>query len=173
MHALDLPRRYHTIYACGVVGLGGERQLTMQAMRRCYEHLRDGGAFAFDYSPRWNDPPAWLSRLPEGRLALPQEWPESGERENLPDGTQLELISRTVSMDPLEEVAVRQMRARLWRGDDLLQEEIHTQKLEDYSKNELVLMLVNAGFGEITITGDYSDVPANSDSRALVFIARK
>jgi len=43
MHELDLPRRYKTIYACGVIGLGGERRLTMQAMQRCYEHLRPGG----------------------------------------------------------------------------------------------------------------------------------
>jgi cyclopropane fatty-acyl-phospholipid synthase-like methyltransferase len=32
MHELDLPRRYRTIFACGVVGLGGERRLTMVAM---------------------------------------------------------------------------------------------------------------------------------------------
>ena len=34
MHELDLPRRYQTIYACGVVGLGGDKQLTMQGIRR-------------------------------------------------------------------------------------------------------------------------------------------
>jgi len=56
MHELDLPHRYRTIFACGVVGLGGERQLTRIAMQRCYEHLRPGGVFAFDYTPRWNEP---------------------------------------------------------------------------------------------------------------------
>ena len=76
MHELDLPRRYRTIYATGVIGLGGSQRLTMQAMQRCYEHLRQGGTFAFDYMVRWNDPPAWLSRLPENRRALPDEWPE-------------------------------------------------------------------------------------------------
>jgi SAM-dependent methyltransferase len=35
MHELDLPRRYRTIFACGVIGLGGEHRLTMQAMQRC------------------------------------------------------------------------------------------------------------------------------------------
>jgi hypothetical protein len=104
MHELDLPRRYRTIFACGVVGLGGERQLTIQAMRRCYEHLRPGGTFAFDYVVRWNDPPAWLSRLPERRQALPQESPESSERKPMADGCELELATRTVAMDPLEEL---------------------------------------------------------------------
>jgi hypothetical protein len=173
MHELDLPRRYRTIYACGVIGLGGERRLTLQAMQRCHEHLRLGGTLAFDYSPRWNDPPAWLSRLPEGRRALPQEWPSSAERRLLADGSELELVARTVAMDPLEEVATRQMRARLWRQGRLINEEVHTQKVEDYSKNELVLMLERAGFGDIRIYGDYSDEPATADHRVLVFAPRK
>jgi SAM-dependent methyltransferase len=173
MHELDLPRRYRTIFACGVVGLGGERRLTMKAMQRCYEHLRSGGTLAFDYWPRWNDPPAWLSRLPEGRRALPQEWPPSAERELLADGCELEIVTRTVAMDPLEEVATRQIRARLWRKEELLKEEVHTQKVEDYSKNELVLMLEQAGFGEIRIVGNYGDEPATADHEVLVFVARK
>lgn len=60
MHELDLPRRYRTIFACGVIGLGGQRQLTLKAMHRCYEHLRPGGSFVFDYQARWNDHHAWL-----------------------------------------------------------------------------------------------------------------
>jgi SAM-dependent methyltransferase len=173
MHELDLPRRYKTIVACGVVGLGGDRRLTMKAMQRCYDHLRPGGIFAFDYSPRWNDPPAWSSRLPEHRRVLPQEWPESTEREPLADGSELELATRTIAMDPLEEVATRQIRARLWRNGELLQEEIHTQMVEDYSKNELVLMLEHAGFGELHICGNYTDEPATADHNVLVFLARK
>ena len=173
MHELDLPRRYRTIFACGVVGLGGERQLTMKAMQRCYEHLRPGGTFAFDTAPRWNDPPAWLSRLPEGRQALPEEWPSSGERKLLPDGSELELVARTIAVDPLEEVQTRQIRARLWRKDELLKEEVHTQRYEEYGKNELMLVLGHAGFDDIRIFGDYSDQPATADHRVIIFVARK
>jgi SAM-dependent methyltransferase len=173
IHALDLPRRYHTIIACGVVGLGGQRHLTMQAFRRCYEHLRSGGTFVFDYSPRWNDPPAWRSRLPDERRALPQAWPESSERERFADGSELELATRTVAMDPLEDVATRQIRARLWQDGVLVQEEIHTQQVEDYSKHELILMLERAGFAEISITGDYSDALATADHSTLLFHATK
>jgi len=173
MHELDLPRRYRTIFACGVIGLGGERQLTMQAIQRCYEHLRPGGTFAFDTAPRWNDPPAWLSRLPEGRQALPEEWPSSGERKLLSDGSELELVARTVSVDPLEEVQTRQIRARLWRKGILLTEEVHTQKYEEYGKNELMLVLGHAGFSDIRIFSDYSDEPATADSKVVVFVARK
>lgn len=173
MHELDLPRRYRTIFSRGVIGLGGERRLTMQAMQRCYEHLRPNGVFAFDYMVRWNDPPAWLSRLPENRRSLPQEWPASGERKRLPDGTELELVARTISTDPLENVAARQMRARLWKDDELLKEEVHTQKLDDYSKNELVLMLERAGFRDIRIFGDFKDEAATADHNDLIFVAKK
>ena len=76
-------------------------------------------------------------------------------------------------MDPLEDVATRQIRARLWRNGELLQEEVHTQRVEYYSKNELVLMLQHASFAEMDIHGDYSDEPATADHEVLVFLARK
>jgi SAM-dependent methyltransferase len=173
MHELDLPRRYRTIYSCGVVGLGGERQLTRQAMQRCYEHLRPGGKFVFDYQVRWNDPPAWLSRLPEYRKELPQEWPSSAKRQRRTDGSEMEITTRTVAMDPLEEIATRQIRVRLWRNGILEKEEIHTQKLDEYSKNELVLMLELAGFSDIKVHGDYSDEIATADHENLIFIATR
>ncbi len=173
VYELDLPRRYKTIFACGVVGLGGDKTLTMQGIRRCYDHLRPGGVFVFDYSPRWNDPPAWLSRLPDRRHALPEEWPASGERRLMSDGCELESDARTIAMDPLEDIATRQIRLRLWQKGELLKEEIHTQEVQDYSKHEWVLMLEKAGFSEIKINGDYSEETATADSNTLIFIAKK
>jgi SAM-dependent methyltransferase len=173
MHELDLPQRYRTIYACGVIGIGGEWRLTMQAMQRCYEHLRPGGVFAFNHTVRWNDPPAWLSRLPENRRNLPEEWPESGERQRLPDGTELEEATRTVAVDPLENVATRQIRVRLWHEGELMKEEIHTQRLDDHSKNELVLMLERAGFSDLQVFGDFTDEAATADHEELIFVCRK
>lgn len=173
MHELDLPRRYQTIYACGVIGLGGAWDFALNALRRAHEHLRSGGVFAFDYSPRWNDHPAWLSRLPENRHALPDEFPQSGDRDRLPDGNELEIVTRTVEMDPLEDVATRQIRARLFHQGALLKEEIHTQKVGDFTKNELLLMLKVAGFHSVELTGDYSAAPATADHETLLFLARK
>jgi SAM-dependent methyltransferase len=173
MHELDLPRRYRTIYSTGTIGVGGSQRLNMQAMQRCYEHLRQGGTFAFDYAVRWNDPPAWLARLPENRRKEPEQWPDSSERQRAADGTELELATRTVETDPLENVATRQMRVRLWRDGELLKEEIHTQKVGDFTKNELLLMLERAGFGDIQLFGDHSEEPATADHLNLVFVCRK
>lgn len=173
IHELDLPRRYRTIVAVGVIGLGGERALTADGMRRCYEHLRPGGVFAFDFAPRYNDPPPWLSRLPEHRHKLPHPWSASGERLTLPDGDELELVTRTVAVDPLRETQTRQMRARLWRDGEMIAEEIHTMRYEEYGINELLLVLECAGFGDVEIRGGYTDEPATADHETLVFIARK
>ena len=174
MHELDLPRRYKTIIACGVIGLGGSKLLTRGAMQRCYEHLRPGGTFAFDYNVPWNDPPYWAGNLPENRRALPLDWFEpSAERKVLSNGDELENTVRIVSQDPLEDIAVRDIRFRLWRDGELIQEEIHTMKMEGYTKNELVLMLEWAGFEDIQIFGDYRDEMASMDHHNLIFVSRK
>ena len=109
MHELDLPRRYRTIYACDVIGLGGERRLTMQAMQRCYEHLRARGRVRIQPYGAMERSPAWLSRLPEYRRVYPMSGRKSSERQLLPDGTELEEATRTVAVDPVENVATRQI----------------------------------------------------------------
>lgn len=89
------------------------------------------------------------------------------------DGSELELVARTIAVDPLEETQTRQMRARLWRNGELIEEQIHTQRYEEYGKNELVMLLENAGFADIQIRGDYHDEPATPDHTDLIFLARK
>jgi hypothetical protein len=73
----------------------------------------------------------------------------------------------------LAESQIRQLRARLWRNGELLEEQVHTMRYEEYGINELRLMLKLAGFDDIRIFGDYSDEPATADHEALVFVARK
>lgn len=174
MHALDLPRRYWTIFASGVIGLGGSKALTRQAMQRCYEHLHSGGTFAFDYQVPWNDADYWRGWLPENRAALPLDWFEPvAERKRMADGDELENTTRLVSQDPLEGIAVRDIRYRLWRDGELLREEVHTLKMEMYDKNALVLMLEMAGFAKIEVFGDYTKQTATMDHRNLVFTATR
>jgi hypothetical protein len=73
----------------------------------------------------------------------------------------------------LEETQIRQLRARLWRNGELLEEQVHTQRYEEYGKNELVLVLERAGFSDVQIFGDYSDEPATADHKQLIFVAKK
>jgi hypothetical protein len=66
-----------------------------------------------------------------------------------------------------------QMRATQWRGDDLLTEEEHTLKATMYFRNELLLMMEQAGFRDIAVYGDYTDEEATPEHGFLVFVARK
>lgn len=172
MHQLDTPRRYRTIFACGVIGLGGAKLLTRLGMQRVYEHLRPGGTFAFDYPAPWNDVPYWKGWLPENRRSLPLDW-FPPQRNQLPDGDELETAVQIFSQDSLEQVSVHKFRARLWRDGEIIKEEIHDMKTECYNKDELLLMLAVAGFADVQIFGDYSTEPATMDHKDLVFVARK
>jgi len=172
MHELDLPRHYRTIFACGVIGLGGVKHLTRLAFQRVYEHLLPGGSFTFDYRAPWNDAPYWAGWLPENRRSLPLDW-FPPERHTLLDGDELETAVQIFSQDSLEAVSVHKFRARLWRDGKIIQEEIHTMHTECYNKHELLLMLELAGFEEVQIFGDYSREPATMDHENLLFVAQK
>ncbi len=171
MHELDLPRRYKTIFACGVIGLGGSKRLARLGMQRVYEHLRPQGVFAFDLQAPWNDAPYWQGFLKENRRNLPLDW-FPPNRKMTSDGDELETSVQIFSQDPLTEVSVHKFRVRLWRDGKMIQEEFHVMKTECYSTSELLLMLELAGFQDVQIFGDYPE-PATADHENLIFVARK
>lgn len=174
MHELDLGRTYNSIIICGTLGLGGSKRLTRLGMQRCYEHLEPGGIFAFDYEVPWNEVNYWRGWLPEGRRSLPTDWFEpNAERLLMSDGDYLENTVRIISQDALNGTAVKQIRFRVWRGDEMIKEEIQTLESEGYLKDELLLMLEIAGFDDVEIFGDYTDEPATMDHKNLVFVAKK
>ena len=172
MHQLDLPRRYRTIYACGVVGLGGRKDLTRQGFARIRDHLRPGGLFVFDYEVPWNDPGYWSGWQPENRRDLPLDW-FPPHRVALPNGDELENAVQIVSQNPLEAVTTRAIRHRLYRDGELIEEDVHAIDLEMYTKHELALMLETAGFATVEVRGGYTDEPATDDHENIVFIAHR
>lgn len=81
--------------------------------------------------------------------------------------------SRIANLDPLEQVLTLQMRAELWQDGQLAGVEEYTLTQNLYFKNELLLMLMQAGFDEVTVQGDFTAEEATPDHDVLVFIARK
>ncbi len=173
LHELDIPRRYRTIIACGALGLGGDRRLDNEALRRFYEHLEPGGALLLDNEVPYNDAWSWPYWLKEHHGELPMEYPPLDERRRASDGTDYGLQARLVALDPLEQTLTMQMRATQWHGDDLLAEEEHILKATMYFKNELLLMMEQAGFRDIAVYGDYTDEEAAPEHGFLVFVAKK
>lgn len=173
MHQLDLPRRYRTVLVCGGFGLGGNREHDVQALQRLYEHLEPGGLLLLDNEVPYADVRAWRSWPEDERTALPHAWRPPGERRRGADGTEYELRSRVVSLDPLAQRIVYEMRGSMWRDDRLVAEDQHTLQLTMYFTYELRAMIEAAGFVDVELRGDYTDAEPTADSAFVVFIGRK
>jgi hypothetical protein len=76
-------------------------------------------------------------------------------------------------VQPLEQQAVLEMRAYMWRDGELVTEEEHTVTLNLYFRNELLMMLERAGFDDLVVHGDHKEQSPTPDSDFLVFVARK
>ena len=66
-----------------------------------------------------------------------------------------------------------EMRAEMWRGARLVHEEEHTLHINLYFKNELLLMLERAGFGDAHVFGGNRFEPARPGDDFIAFVAQK
>jgi SAM-dependent methyltransferase len=173
LHELDLPRRYRTILVCGGFGLGGNRAHDVQALSRLHEHLEQGGLLVLDNEVPYADGKQWGYWPKEVRGELPEAWVEPQSRRKGADGAEYALRSRLVELDPLSQRITMEMRAWMWRDDELVAEEEHLLRLTLYFKEELVLMLERAGFVDVEVRGQYNDADPTPEDDFLVYVARK
>jgi SAM-dependent methyltransferase len=173
MHELDLPRRYKTILVCGGFGIGSTRAEDIQALDRFNDHLEPGGTLVFDKDAPYADRARWRYWLRDEHRSLPEPWPTRGDRRRAEDGAEYELRVRLAALDPLDQRLTYELQASMWRGGRLVGEEEHRLTERLYFRDELVMMLEQAGFAEIRVFGGYSDRPARADDDILVFSARK
>ena len=173
MHELELPRAYRTIIVCGAFGLGGERDHDVEALRRLFEHLEPGGTLVLDNEAPFAQPGLWRYWAKDARHRLPREYRDEGERRVTEDGSELELRSRILEVDPLAQRVVIQMRAGLRENGELVREEEHTLAMTLYLTHEIVLLLERTGFVDIQLRAGYEDRPPTSDDDFVVLIAKK
>jgi SAM-dependent methyltransferase len=174
MHELDPPRSYRTIVVCGGFAVGSDRAHDLQALSRFYEHLEPGGTLVLDNEVPYANARQWNRWLRAERAELPLPWPDGDrDRRRASDGSELALEARLVALDPLEQHATLEIRARQWRDDRLVAEEVHELDLGLYFKNELALTLERAGFEVVAVHGDHKEEAATSDHDFVVFVARK
>jgi len=81
-------------------------------------------------------------------------------------------MSRYVGFDPLEQRVSLEMTARRWRDGELESEETHRLDIGLYFKNELLLMLEQAGFDDVVVHGDHVEADPTPDDDFVVFVAR-
>jgi hypothetical protein len=142
-------------------------------LRRLYDHLEPGGMLVADNEVPYAQPWLWKYHLKEERGVLPRPWRDKGERRRLADGSEIELMSRVVELDPFAQTATMEMRALHWRSDELVAEEQHTLVTTLHSTREIVLELEAAGFRDVELRAGYEDRPPTGDDDFVVFIARK
>jgi hypothetical protein len=65
------------------------------------------------------------------------------------------------------------MRAALVRDGQRVVEEAHTLQTTLYFRNELLVMLAQAGFSDIEVHAGYGDAPATAADTTVAFVARK
>ena len=138
-----------------------------------FAHLHDGGALLFDIDAEYTWREGWEKWEPAHRKTLPEPWPDERKRRIAVDGSEYVESQRMLSVDPLEQKMVRQVRIEKWVSGKLTCSQEYTQHRTLYLPNEVLLMLQVAGFREITVRGDYADKPATPDSTELVFTALK
>ncbi len=171
MHALQMQRRYRMIYICDSFGLGGGRDNDLETLRRCYDHLEDGGALLVGIDAEYTEREAWDQWLPERRRALPEPWPEDGRTSVAADGSEHVARFRNTAVDPLEQTYSREVRLEKWVAGTLVSSEQYQLRGDMYLKNEVELMLRVAGFRDVTVRGDYTDDPATPDHEKLILTA--
>lgn len=172
MHALDLPRRYRTIYVCGSFGVGSDRDRDAQTLSRLRDHLEPGGTLLIDIAVPYADPMRWQYFLREKRDSLPETGTSFTDRRRTADGSELALSTRALAVDPLDQRVQLAINAARWRDGVLEAEEEHVLDMVLYWKNELLLMMERAGFGNVEVHGEHERRPATSDDDFIVFVAR-
>ncbi|MBI1255922.1 MAG: methyltransferase domain-containing protein [Chloroflexi bacterium] len=174
MHELDLPRTYRTIYVCGSFGIGSTRQQDALALHRFHQHLAPGGVLLLDVQmPYGGGSWHWEHWLMENRQHLDPDFWTEGERERAADGSDYVMRSRIEDLDPLEQVLTLKYWAQRWNDARLLGEEQHILTSNIYFKNELLLLLKQAGFDDVIVQGDFTEAEAAPKHETLVFIAKK
>jgi SAM-dependent methyltransferase len=173
LHALDMPRRYRTIVACGVLGLGSTRRQDEAALARFHGLLEPGGTLVLDNEPPYANPRRWVQWTRAERARLPEPWPDAWERRVGDDGTAFALRTRAVAADPLDQTVRLEIEVTRSRAGEEPAVERHELSMRGYLRDELVTMLRLAGFTQVDVRGEDAESAATADDDVLVFLARR
>jgi SAM-dependent methyltransferase len=149
LHELDPPRRYATVIACGVFGLGSTREQDEQSVARLHDALLPGGTLVLD-----NEEQPWTWK--------PRDWSREPDRRTTPAGLEIALWSRVDAVDDEDKVVHMTMRAEASDG----RREEHRLTMRWWYRDELVPLLERAGFERI-------DVSVGVEERIVVYVASR
>jgi SAM-dependent methyltransferase len=162
MQELDLPRRYRTIYIpCGSFMCITDREEAKEALRRLRLHLEPDGMLVFNIYLPWEDyfsPGSYAP--PEWRLRAEYDFPETDEK--------IILYRIVDEIDRVQQLEWERRRFEWWRGGQKAGEEMLPGLTRWYFAHEMQLMLEQAGFRDIAITGDYTEEPLSVAHKSVM-----
>ena len=173
-HELVLQRSYRMALMCGVFGIGGSRTNDLAALRRVHDVLAPGGTLLIDHEFPYDtdDVDAWARWLPGHRNNLPTEPSTNNERRRAADGDEIELFGRLIDLNPLEQRRSMALGARLWRGDEIVDQQPPVTLHESlYFAQEVLLLLELSGFKTVKVEQAYSGSPATPEDGKVIFVA--
>ncbi|MDQ2690472.1 MAG: class I SAM-dependent methyltransferase [Chloroflexota bacterium] len=172
LHQLDLPRQYQTIVVCGAFGIGVSREQDFVALQRFHQHLLPGGILALEVYVPYADTKVWPLWRKDARADLPEPWPEHvGKAPG--DDREYDLIYRLAAVDPLEQQTLGEMRMLLYKDRQVIEDKTFPLTSNYYFRNEMRMLLEQAGFSIEAEKGDWTDEDADADHEVIVFFARK
>jgi SAM-dependent methyltransferase len=127
LHDLDPPRRYASIVCSGVLGLGTTREQDIRAVKRLHHALMPGGTLVLDNDEQ---PFRWQVR----------DW-------NKPSGGEISLRTRVDAVEQDDRCVHMTIRAEARDGRC----EEHTLTMRFWYQDELVPLLEQAGFADISV----------------------
>jgi SAM-dependent methyltransferase len=156
MEALDLTRRFRTIYvAYGSFQVLLERAQILATLGRFRVHLTEGGQLLMAlFVPR-------LQHDPELR------WHIQRVASRPEDGATI-LMHEACAYDRTEQVQTGWYRYEVVLDGQVVQTEVRSMRQRWFTKHEITLLLERAGFGAIETFGDYRDEPFDDRHAEMV-----
>jgi SAM-dependent methyltransferase len=172
-HQLNLPHSYRTIFTCGVFGIGVSRAQDFLALQRFYEHLEPGGVLLLEHELPYEDEKVWPLWRKDARVHLPEQWPSSIGTPPAAGEQEYQLHYRLLSVDPLEQHIVGEMRTLLFKDNEVVVDQTYTLAANLYFHHEMRMLLAQAGFHIEAEKADLTEAAASADSDAITYVARK
>jgi sugar phosphate isomerase/epimerase len=85
----------------------------------------------------------------------------------------MELEGRLAALDPIAQRHTLEMRARLWHDGSIAREETSRLSESLYFVQEILLLLEDAGFRDVTVESGYAGTPVTPEDAIVMIVARK
>ncbi|WP_159881676.1 class I SAM-dependent methyltransferase [Paenibacillus puerhi] len=162
LQELSLPNKYEAIIIPGGSFLLIEdRQESLKALRRLYEHLQPGGYLMLDLF------------LPDNNFDMGKSGGTSTF--HLPNGDTITMEDKLVEADLFNQYKVSYLKYEKWRNGKLIQTELQRFALRWYGVEEFKLVLENIGFSDVVVSADFvwGKEPSNGKQKFVYEAVRK